>query len=221
MVASGEGVAVADCRSDSRFAVRIAEGTGYVPHTMLVAPLVRDGAAVGALSVLDRRDGGRYGAARPGARAAVRRPRGRGAARRRLQALRGTDVRGIRRAAAQRLRGFPHGGIEAILDRVAPDLEVSDRESSPDRETLVGGEGMQELFRLNMEVFDSIELEPKEFVDAGDIVLVVLIQRVRGRASGVALESETVHAWEFGEGRAVRMQVYADKERALEALGLE
>ena len=57
-VAEREGIAVPNCRSDPRFAVRIAEGTGYVPHTMLVVPLVRDGEAIGALSVLDRRDGG-------------------------------------------------------------------------------------------------------------------------------------------------------------------
>jgi hypothetical protein len=43
--------------------VRIAEGTGYVPHTMMVVPLLRSGAAIGALSVLDRRDGRPYGPA--------------------------------------------------------------------------------------------------------------------------------------------------------------
>lgn len=59
-VASGEGVAVGDCRGDSRFAAQIAKGTGYVPHTILVAPLERDGVIVGALSVLDRRDGSPY-----------------------------------------------------------------------------------------------------------------------------------------------------------------
>ena len=47
----------------ARFEVRIAEGTGYMPHTMMVVPLVRDGAAIGALSVLDRRDGRPYGPA--------------------------------------------------------------------------------------------------------------------------------------------------------------
>jgi eukaryotic-like serine/threonine-protein kinase len=62
-VASGEGVAVADCRSDPRFAAQIAKGTGYVPNTMLVAPLQRGGDIVGALSVLDRRDGKPYGPA--------------------------------------------------------------------------------------------------------------------------------------------------------------
>ncbi len=57
---SGEGVAVAQCRKDPRFEAQIAAGTGHVPYTMLVAPLLRDGAAIGVLSVLDRRDGGPY-----------------------------------------------------------------------------------------------------------------------------------------------------------------
>lgn len=116
---------------------------------------------------------------------------------------------------------FHEGGVEAILDRVAPDLELRDRESAPDRSTLVGGEGVMELVRLNMEVFDELELEPVEFIDRGETVVVVLRMRVRGRASGAAVDSETVHAWEFSEGRAVRMQIYADRRRALDALGLE
>jgi GAF domain-containing protein len=62
-VAGGQGVAVPNCRDDPRFAVRIAEGTGYVPHTMMAVPLVRDGATIGALSILDRRDGRPYGPA--------------------------------------------------------------------------------------------------------------------------------------------------------------
>ncbi len=62
VVAGGEPEAVADCRGDERFAARIAEGTGYVPYTMLVVPLMRRDQPIGVLSLLDRRDGGRYGA---------------------------------------------------------------------------------------------------------------------------------------------------------------
>jgi putative methionine-R-sulfoxide reductase with GAF domain len=57
VVASGEGTAVA-CREDPRFAAQVAAGTGYVPYTMVVVPLRRDGEPIGVLSVLDRRDGG-------------------------------------------------------------------------------------------------------------------------------------------------------------------
>jgi hypothetical protein len=60
VVQSGEGLAVPDCRNDPRFQAQIAAGTGYVPYTMLVLPLQSGGRAVGALSVLDRRDGNPY-----------------------------------------------------------------------------------------------------------------------------------------------------------------
>jgi serine/threonine protein kinase len=56
----GVGEAVPDCRTDPRFAARIAAGTGYVPYTMLVVPLKRRDRAIGALSILDRRDGKPY-----------------------------------------------------------------------------------------------------------------------------------------------------------------
>ena len=56
-IESREALVVPDCRGDERFAARVAAGIGYVPHTMLVVPLVRDGQALGALSILDRRDG--------------------------------------------------------------------------------------------------------------------------------------------------------------------
>jgi hypothetical protein len=63
VVAAGVGEAVA-CRSDERFAQAIAAGTGYVPNTMLVMPLKRgDEPPIGAISFLDRRDGGLYGPA--------------------------------------------------------------------------------------------------------------------------------------------------------------
>lgn len=60
VVQTGSGEAVPDCHSDQRFAARIAAGTGYVPYTMLVVPLKRGGRSIGALSVLDRRDGRTY-----------------------------------------------------------------------------------------------------------------------------------------------------------------
>ena len=36
---SGEGVVVPECRKDPRFARQVAARTGYVPYTMVVAPL--------------------------------------------------------------------------------------------------------------------------------------------------------------------------------------
>ena len=61
VIEDGQPLAVSDCRSAPRFAARIAAGTGHVPYTMLVVPLLRKGQPIGVLSLLDRRDGGQYG----------------------------------------------------------------------------------------------------------------------------------------------------------------
>jgi eukaryotic-like serine/threonine-protein kinase len=61
VVETGQPLAVSDCRTDPRFAARIAAGTGHVPYTMLVVPLIRQDRPIGVLSLLDRRDGGHYG----------------------------------------------------------------------------------------------------------------------------------------------------------------
>jgi putative methionine-R-sulfoxide reductase with GAF domain len=60
VVAGGEPVAVPECRKDPRFAAQVAAKTGYVPYTMVVVPLQRDGRTIGVLSLLDKRDGGPY-----------------------------------------------------------------------------------------------------------------------------------------------------------------
>ena len=60
VVAAGEAQAVPDCHSDPRFAEQVAQSTGYVPYTLLVLPLRENDRVLGALSILDRRDGMPY-----------------------------------------------------------------------------------------------------------------------------------------------------------------
>jgi GAF domain-containing protein len=56
-VTSGQPLAVADAPSDPRFDRTVAEATGYVPSTLLAAPLIDDAGVVGVLEALDRRGG--------------------------------------------------------------------------------------------------------------------------------------------------------------------
>jgi putative methionine-R-sulfoxide reductase with GAF domain len=61
-VVAGKPEVVSDCRADPRFQAGLASRVGYIPHTMVVVPLWRDDHAIGALSILDRRDGGQFDA---------------------------------------------------------------------------------------------------------------------------------------------------------------
>lgn len=54
---SGQSIAVSDAASDPRFDPSVAEATGYVPSTLLAAPLADDAGTVGVLEALDHRGG--------------------------------------------------------------------------------------------------------------------------------------------------------------------
>jgi ketosteroid isomerase-like protein len=125
----------------------------------------------------------------------------------------------------ERLRGayeaFNEGGVEAILERLAPDFQVRDRQTSPDRETRYGREGVKQLFDSYMEAFDALRLEPEEFIDAGDQVVVALRQHVRGKGSGAEFVGQIAHAWTVRDGAVQRLRIFKDKETALETLKAE
>jgi GAF domain-containing protein len=53
VVSSGQPIAVHDVRADPRFAVDVAESTGYVPRSILAAPMIASGEAIGVVEVLD------------------------------------------------------------------------------------------------------------------------------------------------------------------------
>jgi GAF domain-containing protein len=54
---SGQPIAISDAASDPRFDRSVAEATGYVPSTLLAAPLSDDAGTVGVLEALDHRGG--------------------------------------------------------------------------------------------------------------------------------------------------------------------
>jgi ketosteroid isomerase-like protein len=113
------------------------------------------------------------------------------------------------------------GGVEAILQHLGSEFQVKDRESSPDRETRFGKEGVKQLFDSYMEAFDALRLEPEEFIEAGDQIVVSLRQRVRGKGSGAELVAPVAHVWKMRRGMAQGLRIFADKEKALEALTAE
>jgi GAF domain-containing protein len=54
---TGQPLAIADAAADPRFDRTVAEATGYLPGSILAAPLTDDAGTVGVLEALDRRGG--------------------------------------------------------------------------------------------------------------------------------------------------------------------
>ena len=119
-------------------------------------------------------------------------------------------------------QAFNEGGVEAFLERLAPEFQVRDRDSSPDRAaTRYGKEGIKELFASYMEAFDALRLEPQEFIEAGDRIIVSLHQHVRGKGSGAEVVGNIAHVWTMRGDAPFRLQIFGDKESALRALSAE
>ena len=58
--------------------------------------------------------------------------------------------------------------------------------------------------------------EAEDYVVCGDTVAVLTRYRGRGKGSGVEVDVEGAHVWKLrADGMAVRLEVFADRERAL------
>jgi ketosteroid isomerase-like protein len=118
------------------------------------------------------------------------------------------------------VRRIYKAGIPAPPELIDPGFEwIPDERHTLTRGPIRGREDVQRYFEDLIEsVHPQVELE--ELFDRGDQVMAFVRIRGRGDASGVELDVQTAHLWTLRHGRAVRGEVYADRDRALEAAGL-
>jgi ketosteroid isomerase-like protein len=112
---------------------------------------------------------------------------------------------------------FRAGDNEAALALHHPDVEVHDRPEAPDPQVYRGREGVLESLRVSDVTFDGLDLEPEEFIDAGDDAVVVVFRfRGTGRESRIPVDERLAHRWTIHDGKVARMSVHSSRERALE-----
>jgi ketosteroid isomerase-like protein len=64
-------------------------------------------------------------------------------------------------------------------------------------------------------------VEVEGYVESGDTVVVLTRYHGRGKGSGVEVNVEGAHVWQWRDGRAVRLEVFADRQVALASVGLD
>jgi ketosteroid isomerase-like protein len=84
-----------------------------------------------------------------------------------------------------------------------------------------GPDGMRSYMAQVYDAFEDYRPEVEEFLDAGDKVITLAIEHGRGRGSGATVEARhTAHVWTMRANKAVRLDLYLDREEALQAVGL-
>jgi ketosteroid isomerase-like protein len=112
------------------------------------------------------------------------------------------------------------GDRDAAFESLEPEFELQLPEGGMNVGKFQGREGATKLFEDYLEVFDFFQMEPEQFFKAGDRIVVFVRTPARGKGSGVEVEFRPAHVWTMRAGKALRLEVFPERQEALEAVGL-
>jgi ketosteroid isomerase-like protein len=101
------------------------------------------------------------------------------------------------------------------------DAEYHASRDDPDAAVHRGIDAIRKQFATWVEAYPDLKIEILEAEGNGDQVFLWVRFRGHGAASGIPLEMELAHVYTLRDGKAARVVEYADRNRALEAAGLD
>jgi ketosteroid isomerase-like protein len=99
---------------------------------------------------------------------------------------------------------------EAIKALSAPDIVVGTTV-----ESFRGPEAVLEWMDDGDDAFEDFAVDLLEVEEIGGHVVVAMRQHGRGKASGAHVENHLTHVWTVRDGRAIRLQSFADHDEAV------
>ena len=124
---------------------------------------------------------------------------------------------GSAEAAKNAYEAFSKGDLETLKEGFAEDAEWQTSDELPLGGVTRGRDAIMENFAQIANYWSSFSVEPSEFIEAGDKVIVRGTQRATGK--GGSFEGPFLHLIEFRDGKVVRGEFHADSAKALKALG--
>ena len=112
------------------------------------------------------------------------------------------------------LEAFARGEFDRAFEYAHPEI-VSERVPPiPDPQTYHGVAGVLQMYADWTADFDEFEMDPVGFEEAGDRVIVEMLQRGTGKASGVPVVGRFWLVYTVAEGRITRQDAYLTREQA-------
>jgi uncharacterized protein len=99
---------------------------------------------------------------------------------------------------------------EAIRALSAPDIVVGTTV-----ESYRGPEAVLDWLDEGDDAFDDFAVDLLEVEELGGHVLASMRQRGRGKASGAPVDHHFTHVWTLRDGRAIRLQSFANRDEAV------
>ena len=98
-------------------------------------------------------------------------------------------------------------------------VEVHDHDT-PDQGDYRGHDGFARWLEDWGAAWAEWRLEPDEFIDAGNSVVIFVRMHTKGRGSGIEAERQDALVYEIGHGMITRVDYYNDRKQALKAVDL-
>ncbi|HEX6458331.1 MAG TPA: nuclear transport factor 2 family protein [Thermoleophilaceae bacterium] len=117
-------------------------------------------------------------------------------------------------------------GLERFLATGEPDLELLDEHAVirdhdiPDPRDYRGRRGFVKWLQDWGEAWEEWTIEPLEYLDAGDQVVIVCRMKARGRGSGLEIDRQDALVYGFRDGKVVSIDYFNSREQGLAAAGL-
>jgi ketosteroid isomerase-like protein len=83
-----------------------------------------------------------------------------------------------------------------------------------------GFDGLRRFTQNQAEAFEQMSVEPIEFIDAGEHVVVPIRFGGTTRHTGISASFSVTHVWTVRDGKAARIEFFADRAEALGAVGV-
>lgn len=123
----------------------------------------------------------------------------------------------FKRAYLASNEAFNRQDFESAFHGFHPELEWHTVADVPGPRVMRGRDAAVAAFRGLLEEFPDWRVEPQEFLEAGEAILVRNVGMGTGRESGVPITQPFTQVWTFRERRPILIREYLDHGEALEA----
>ena len=113
---------------------------------------------------------------------------------------------------------FLAGDLDVVVDLLDPGIEFRNPDNAIEPGIRHGPEGFRQALTRVIEAFDYESVEVDELIDRGDVIVIIVHLRGRGKGSGAPIDQRFGHVWRIRDGRAIAFEWFTDPREALEAV---
>lgn len=115
---------------------------------------------------------------------------------------------------------YARGNFRAGIDLYDPHVVLVTRSDLPDADRCIGIDGTSAYMREYLAPFTGVTWTAEEFIEAEGSVVVAAQQQGKGKGSELSVEAPLFTVWTFRGRTVIRIEFFADRATALEAVGL-